>query len=131
MNNNNECRIVGYPHIVYQSAVNEIGSEVVESITARGFVLVPVEVLLMLEKQSKSDLWDQLLAHSVATPIETLPSPLWRSALRKWCPTAHNLYAARLSPETPLPVMQTSQEDPLSQIDQARDGSCHPDLNRK
>ncbi len=102
--------VPGYPHIVSEAAARQFGAELVEEITAEGFVVVPVEEFLWMEQRCKTHLWGQLCEHAVSAPIENLPLPLWRHALSQWNPTAGNPFAARRSPQKPPAETRTLQE---------------------
>ena len=94
----------GFPHIAFRAAADELGGELVEYITAQGFVVVPTEEFVRDHRGAASDLWDQLFAQGVGAPIESLPSPLHRHALGQWNPTPDNPFAAKQSPRK-LPLL--------------------------
>ena len=100
----------GFPHIVSAQAANHLGDELVEEITAEGFVVVPVEEFLRLHKTCDTHLWGQLDEHSVGEPIANLPSPLWRPALSQWNPNPDNPFAAKRPPKMPPRGIDKFQE---------------------
>ncbi len=109
----------GFPYIASVQAANHLGHELVEEITAEGFVVVPVEEFLWLHQKCGSHLSCQLNEQSVYSPIASLPSPLWRHALSQWNPNPDNPFAARKSPKTPPAETKTVQE--LLSLDRAQD----------
>ena len=102
-------RRCGFPHIAFDEAVYELGLELVEDITAQGFVVVPVEEFVQDHRAAQSDLWGQLEAQCVGAAIANLPSPLWRLALSQWNPMPDNPFAARRSPRKPPVLTETLQ----------------------
>jgi hypothetical protein len=102
--------VLGYPHLAFDEAVRELGAELIEHITAQGFIVVPVEEFVRDHRDAKSDLWDQLSDQGVDAAIENVPSPLHRLVLSQWNPTADNLFAAHRSPDKPPELTEKDQE---------------------
>ncbi len=99
--------MLGYPHIVFDEASWELGAELVEHVTAQGFIVVPVEEFLLVHHASRSNLFRQLNDQNLQRAIENVPGPALRLAVSQWNPTADNPFAARRSPEKPLELTET------------------------
>lgn len=110
----------GYPRIVYGEAFSAFGEELVEHITAQGFVVVPVEEFVLDHLDAKSALWDHLNAQGVGTSIASAPLPLYRLVLSQWNPTQDNPYAAKRSPQTPLSESDIRLLEALHRRDQSK-----------
>ena len=121
-------RRCGFPHIAFDEAVYELGLELVEDITAQGFVVVPVEEFLLVHRAAQSDLWDQLDEQCLGGAIGNVPSPLLRLAVSLWNPTADNPSAPRRSPRTPPERNETCLKALRSVCVPSKDGRIHLDL---
>jgi hypothetical protein len=118
--------MMGYPHLIFDEAAYQLGAELVEHITAQGFIVVSVEEFVRDHRAAKSDLWDQLVAQGVGAAIENVPSPLHRLALSQWNPKADNLFAAHRSPQKPPELTETLRAVLESVRVQDTGGRGHP-----
>lgn len=119
--------MLGYPRIVFDEAACEFGHELIERITAQGFVVVPLEEFLLVHRDAKSDLWGHLDTQGVSSAIAKVPLPLYRLALRQWNPMPDNPYVAKRSPQTPLSESEILLAEILHVRDQDKVEPCPPE----